>query len=118
MKIKVFCLVALALAAAAPARAQSAPNIYARKNVREVLARVFRWQVANPVEINLRNSNLWARAAFYTGVMAAHKSTGEREYLEQATRWADGRGWKLGERPRHADDHTPGQTYLELYMLR
>lgn len=108
----------LCLVAAAPARAQAKQDIYAKKNVREVMARVFRWQVANPVEINLRNSNLWARAAFYTGVMAAHKSTGEREYLEQATRWAEGRGWKLGERPRHADDHTPGQTYLELYMLR
>jgi len=33
-------------------------------------------------------------------------------------RWSEGREWKLGERPRHADDQSPGQTYLELYLLK
>jgi len=82
------------------------------------MKKVFDWQAANPVGMNLENNNLWARAAFYAGVMAAYRSTGDGKYLERASRWAEGRGWKLGERPRHADDHAPGQTYLELYMLR
>jgi len=82
------------------------------------MKKVFDWQAANPVGMNLENNNLWARAAFYAGVMAAYRTTGDSGYLEQALRWAEGRGWKLGERSRHADDHAPGQTYLELYMLR
>jgi rhamnogalacturonyl hydrolase YesR len=82
------------------------------------MEKVFEWQVANPVGINSNNNNLWARAAFYAGVMAAYRSTGDRKYFEQAMRWAEGRGWKLGDRARHADDQAPGQTYLELYLLR
>lgn len=93
-------------------------NIYSRKYIRTVMERVYRWQVANPVERNgTRNSDLWARAAFYTGIMAAYRTTGDKEYFEQAKRWSESREWKLGERPRHADDQAPGQTYLELYFL-
>jgi rhamnogalacturonyl hydrolase YesR len=82
------------------------------------MRKVSDWQVAHPVEIDAKNNNLWARAAFYAGVMAAYRSTGDAGYLEQATRWAESRDWKLGDRPRHADDQALGQTYLELYLLK
>ena len=59
-------------------------------------------QIANPVEINEKNNNLWARAAFYAGIMGAYATTHDKKYLQQAFRWAEGRGWKLGERPRLA----------------
>jgi rhamnogalacturonyl hydrolase YesR len=93
-------------------------DVYARKSIRTEMARVFEWQVAHPVEINARNNNLWARAAFYAGVMAAYRATGDKRYLQQALTWAASRDWKLGDRPRHADDQAPAQTYLELYFLR
>jgi rhamnogalacturonyl hydrolase YesR len=115
-------LAAFALMACAPCAARAAQSkagrAHSKSEIRAAMKRVFAWQAANPVEINSENNNLWARAAFYAGVMAAYRATGDRAYLEQATRWAEGRGWKLGERPRHADDHAPGQTFLELYMLR
>lgn len=112
-----------ALLLCAPAQAQTGPgghggDTHSKKSVRAVMQKVFEWQVANPVGINERNENLWARAAFYAGVMSAHKATGDPAYAEQAARWAGSRGWKLGERPRHADDHAPGQAFLELYMLK
>ena len=115
--------VAVALGAATGAHAQAGSrdaedDIYAAKNIRALMARVFEWQAANPVAINDENNNLWARAALYAGVMSAYRATGDRRYLEQAGRWAEGRGWRLGDRPRHADDHAPGQTFLELYMLK
>jgi len=96
----------------------SKADFYSRTNVRNVMRRVFEWQVANPVEINSQNRNLWARSAFYTGIMAAYRATGEQKYFQQALQWATERHWKLGDRPRHADDQSPGQTYLELYFLR
>jgi len=88
-----------------------------KKEISSVMQRVFAWQVANPVEINLKNNNLWARAAFYAGIMSAYRATGDKRYLEQALKWSNEREWKLGERPRHADDQVLGQTYLELYLL-
>lgn len=91
---------------------------YAKPSIRTAMVRVFRWQVTHPVEINAQNNNLWARAAFYTGVMAAYQATGDGQYLRQALDWAEGRGWKIGDRPRHADDQSPGQTFLELYLLK
>ena len=81
------------------------------------MSRVFKWQVANPVAINTQNNNLWARAAFYAGVIDAYRATDDEAYLRQALTWAEGRSWKLGERPRHADDQSPGQTFLELYRV-
>src|SRR5258708_434497 len=93
-------------------------NVYSRKYVRAVMERVSDWQVANPVAINDKNGNLWARAAFYAGIMDAYRSTGDKKYLQQATRWAESREWKLGDRPRHADDQAPAQTYLGLYLLK
>jgi rhamnogalacturonyl hydrolase YesR len=102
----------------AQTHAQRREDIYHRQNIAEIMNRVYDWQLANPVEINQRNNNLWARAAFYTGIMAAYSTTHREKYLEQALKWAEGREWKLGERPRHADDQAPGQTYLELYLLK
>lgn len=93
-------------------------DLYSKTNVRAAMRQVFEWQVSNPVEINTQNSNLWARAAFYAGVMAAYRATHDENYSQQALQWSRSREWKLGDRPRHADDQAPGQTYLELYFLR
>jgi len=109
------CLVVLLLTVPCSVSAQ---NQLSKDQVRRVMQKVFEWQVANPVDINLKNNNLWARAAFYAGIMSAYRATGDKKYLEQATRWANERQWKLGERPRHADDHALAQTYLELYLLK
>jgi rhamnogalacturonyl hydrolase YesR len=118
-KFPLTLLFALLLCPAAPAQTGAREkDVYSKQSVRAVMRKVFEWQVAHPVEINERNDNLWARAAFYAGVMSAGRATGDRRYYEQAERWAEGRNWKLGERPRHADDHALGQTYLELYMLK
>ncbi len=123
---QLFCLIficAIAFGSATVVTAQTdshdiKTDIYYRKNLRAAMRQVFEWQVSNPVEINTQNQNLWARAAFYTGIMAAYRATGDNKYLQQALQWAASREWKLGERPRHADDQAAGQTYLELYFLR
>jgi rhamnogalacturonyl hydrolase YesR len=102
----------------AQTHAQRKEDIYSREYISAIMNRVYDWQLANPVEINQKNSNLWARAAFYTGIMAAYSTTHREKYLQQALRWAESRDWKLGDRPRHADDQSPGQTYVEIYLLK
>ena len=79
------------------------------------MRKVCDWQLANPVSFNAKNENDWARAAFYTGVIATYKTTGDEKYLKEAIRWSESFDWKLAERFRHADDHAKGQTYLAIY---
>jgi len=115
-------IVTITITAVTPVDAHTHPrdkeDPASRKNVAAIMNKVYRWQIANPVMINGKENNLWARAAFYTGIMAAYSLAHDKEYLQQAMNWSASREWKLGERPRHADDHSPGQTYLELYFLK
>lgn len=98
--------------------AQRKEDIYSKRSIVAVMNRVYDWQIANPVEINEKNNNLWARAAFYTGIMAAYSTTHDKKFFNQAVKWSEARAWKLGERPRHADDHSLAQTYIELYLMK
>ena len=112
------CYSVVAIIAAGATGTAADEDIHSRKYIRQIMERVSDWQIAHPVIINSENRNLWARAALYTGIMAAHATTKDKKYLQDATRWAESREWKLGERPRHADDQAPGQTYLELHLLK
>ena len=86
------------------------------------MRRVFDWQVAHPWSsqhpVTDKDGNRgWVQGAFLTGVMEASRATGDAAYRNYAQATADANGWQLGPRPRHADDHIVGQTYLELYEL-
>src|SRR5262245_56248990 len=83
-----------------------------------VMKKVCDWQLQNPVAINEKNENDWARAAFYTGVMATYRTTHEKKYLDAAITWSESWNWKLANRLRHADDHARGQTYLEIHEIK
>ena len=113
----VYAAIICIIAVSATAQVQSKKeDIYSKKYIRTVMERVYDWQIANPVGIN--EKSLWARATFYPGIMAAYRTTGNKKYLEQALKWSEGREWKLGPRPRHADDQSMAQTYLELYFMK
>jgi unsaturated rhamnogalacturonyl hydrolase len=93
-------------------------ELYSSKYIKTIMRKVHDWQVANPVSTNDKNINLWARAVFYVGMMAAYDTTKDKKYLDQAMSWANSREWKLGTRVRHADDHVPAQAYLEIYFRK
>jgi unsaturated rhamnogalacturonyl hydrolase len=93
-------------------------DVFSDKAILTQMKKVCDWQLAHPVAINERNENDWARAAFYTGVMAAYRTTHDEKYLEEAIRWSASFDWRLAGRMRHADDHAKGQTYLEIYALK
>ncbi|MEU9356473.1 glycoside hydrolase family 88 protein [Streptomyces griseoloalbus] len=63
--------------------------------------------------------NLWARATYFSGNMAAYRITGEARYLSYAKSWAEKHSYSLagGVTTRHADNHNAGQTYLDLYEI-
>jgi unsaturated rhamnogalacturonyl hydrolase len=98
--------------------ANSQINIYKRSVIVGKMEKVCSWQLANPVSFNAKNENDWARSAFYTGVMATYRTTGDEKFLREAMKWADAFQYKLAQRLRHADDQARGQTYLEIYELK
>ncbi|MEI8407283.1 MULTISPECIES: glycoside hydrolase family 88 protein [unclassified Kribbella] len=63
--------------------------------------------------------NGWARATFFSGLMAAHRLTGEARYHQYARAWAEKHNYGIpgGVTTRHADNHNCIQTYLDLYEL-
>lgn len=63
--------------------------------------------------------NGWARATFFSGLMAAHRLTGERRYLDYTRSWAKRHAYGIreGVTTRHADNHNAIQAYLDLYDL-
>jgi unsaturated rhamnogalacturonyl hydrolase len=93
-------------------------DLFSKTFITNQMKKVCDWQLNNPVTINEKNENDWARAAFYTGVMATYQTTQDEKYLNAAIAWSESFDWKLAQRFRHADDHAKGQTYLEIYTLK
>jgi unsaturated rhamnogalacturonyl hydrolase len=114
VSIILFLVLKSALSSAQPHRDA---DVFSRKFILNQMMKVADWQLKNPVSFNAKNENDWARAAFYTGVMAAYRTTKDEKYLNEAIRWSSGLNYRLAERFRHADDHTRGQTYLEIFEV-
>lgn len=64
-------------------------SIYSKPFIATVMKKVCDWQLNNPVTIDERNENDWARAAFYAGVMATYRTTHEEKYLDAAIAWSE-----------------------------
>jgi len=88
---------------------------YDSQSIKSAMQKVYAWQIANPVVGNTKNADDWARAVFYSGIIRAYESTKDKTYLNEAVRWSESLNYKLGDRYRHADDHTRGQAYLGIY---
>ncbi|MFH8680168.1 glycoside hydrolase family 88 protein [Streptomyces lydicus] len=102
-------------ATAAPVR-RPGDRMPARAEIVAVLRKVAdHWIGAHPDP----GDNQWARATFFSGLMALHRLTREPRYLAYARDWAERHAYGLhnGVTTRHADDHCAGQTYLDLYAL-
>jgi unsaturated rhamnogalacturonyl hydrolase len=110
-----YATVALLLFSFAVLGQSTSSDLTTKPFITNVMKRVCDWQLANPVLFNVKNENDWARAAFYTGVIATYQTTGDTRYLDAATAWSESFQWKLAQRFRHADDHAKGQTYLAIY---
>jgi rhamnogalacturonyl hydrolase YesR len=57
----------------------------------------------------------WMQGAFYIGLTRWADTVDDEDITRQIADMARGEGYQLGDRPRHADDHAIGQTYLWLY---
>ncbi|MDL2223969.1 glycoside hydrolase family 88 protein [Bacteroidales bacterium OttesenSCG-928-M06] len=63
--------------------------------------------------------NKWARSVYNMGNIDFYKVYPDPLYLERATQWAQSHSWGIngGSSTRDADNHTAGQTYIDLYLM-
>lgn len=63
--------------------------------------------------------NGWARATFFSGLMALYRLTREPRYLNYTRAWAEKHAYGIrgGVTTRHADNHNAIQAYVDLYEI-
>ncbi|GHJ39362.1 glycoside hydrolase family 88 protein [Streptomyces sp. TS71-3] len=84
-----------------------------RAEITDVLRRVADHWISS----NGAGDNAWARATFYSGLMALYTLTEDDRYLDYARTWAEQHSYGIsgGTSTRNADNHTAIQVYLDLY---
>ncbi|MDZ7723556.1 MAG: glycoside hydrolase family 88 protein [candidate division KSB1 bacterium] len=105
---------------------QAEKDVFSEKFIKKQMIMTADWQFENLfTETPLSDGGIepvpetgWIRGAFYTGVMALYKTTGNEKYLNKMLEWGEGNNWQPGKRERHADDHVVGQTYLDLFFIK
>lgn len=104
----------------------AANKLPSKRAIIKSMTRVCNWQLTNlKFEYKRKDGKIdrvpntdWVRGAFLTGLMAQFYTTRQEAYLDSAVAICQRNNWKCGKRPRHADDLTVGQTYIELYILK
>ncbi len=84
------------------------------KEIKKAMTKAAMWQLANPKH-ELWD---WTNGAFYAGVSAAYKTTGDKNLLNAMIEMGDKNQWKPGPRLLHADDHAICQTYIDVYRIK
>ena len=84
------------------------------KEIKKVMLKAAEWQFANPKH-ELYD---WTNGAFYAGVSAAYRATGNKRLLEEMIKMGEKNEWKPGPRLEHADDHVICQTYIDVYRIK
>jgi len=100
----------------APRELAAAPALPKKQEILSLLKKANSWQLAHPVmKPDDRN---WERATWYTGVMAAWKSTRNAAFLDQALEWGRLHVWQVGTEPNGANRLFCVETWTELYFAK
>lgn len=88
--------------------------------VKSIMAKVANWQIDHfrgvySGSIEPHHMLDWTNGALYVGMLKWAKMAGDPDYYRWLTRIGNKNNWQLHERIYHADDHTVGQMYIELY---
>ena len=89
-------------------------EVSTRKEILAIMHKVNGWQVAHPVMPP--DNRDWVRATWYTGIMAAWKSTRDPKFLDQAVTWGRQHHWQVGTEAEGGNRLFCVQTWLEAYF--
>ena len=84
------------------------------KQIKKAMITAAMWQLANPKH-ELWD---WTNGAFYAGISAAYKTTGNKKYLKAMIKMGEANQWKPGPRLQHADDIAICQTYMDVFRIK
>lgn len=95
-------------------------------NVKSIMQKVADWQIENHGDVKFRAQNKrlkstrhhpldWTNGALYVGMVKWAAMAEEDKYFNWLKDIAEEHDWKLHARTYHADDHTVGQMYIDLY---
>jgi rhamnogalacturonyl hydrolase YesR len=111
---KIFIVVAL-VAMATLSQAQDIKPA----EVKEVMQKVADWQIDHYLDSYSRDQPHhpldWTNGALYVGMVKWAAMAGDDKYYTWLKEIGEKYEWKLHRRKYHADDHTVGQLYVELY---
>lgn len=94
-----------------------------RNSALDVGARAVNWQMARmdtfdyirTSRVKTANSRRWMQGALYVGASRWSETVEDKDLQGKIETMAKSNQYRLGDRPRHGDDHVIGQTYLWLY---
>lgn len=112
-KTFVFLLAILLIGSDAWSKSKS-ENVFKPKYIKKAMAKAALWQLSHPKH-DLWD---WTNGAFYAGISAAYKTTGDKELLDAMIKMGEDNQWKPGPRLQHADDHVICQTYIDVYRIK
>lgn len=90
------------------------------EEVKTIMAKVADWQIDHFMDLysgHIEPHHMldWTNGALYVGMVKWAKMADDDQYYKWLTRIGNKHKWQLHERTYHADDHTVGQMYIELY---
>lgn len=88
-----------------------------KKEVINAGVKVNNYWISN--NVSSYGNNLWARSVYNMGNIDFYKVYPDPTYLKRATQWAQSNNWAVSGGPStsDADNHTAGQTYIDLYLM-
>lgn len=88
-------------------------------SVKKQMKRVADWQIAHFRDNYSRKKPHhiadWTNGALYVGMVKHAETSNKNKYWKWLRSIGEEQNWKMHYRPYHADDHTIGQMYIELY---
>lgn len=90
------------------------------KKVKQIMKRVADWQIEHFKDTYSNRKKPhhpldWTNGALYVGMVKWAEMADNDTYYNWLRKIGEDNQWKLYRRPYHADDHTVGQLYFELY---
>ena len=89
-------------------------KFFSPKQIKKVMTKAADWQLKNPKH-ELYD---WTNGAFYAGISAAYKTTGNKKLLQAMLEMGEANKWEPGPRLHHADDYAICQTYVDVYRIK
>ncbi|MBL7966246.1 MAG: glycoside hydrolase family 88 protein [Prolixibacteraceae bacterium] len=111
---KVLTLILVVLVCTTSFAKEKQKDVFKPKNIKKAMTTAAMWQLANPKHALYD----WTNGAFYAGISAAYKTTGDKQLLNAMIEMGEKNQWKPGPRLEHADDHAICQTYIDVYRLK